>query len=177
MPELGSGFLDTCSIQPIPSFGILGHIYPDSNASIVVVVMPEVVLVVLLTGVGWVRVGVRTDHESQNYTLILGVKYQFALKLITVSLAFIIRSSAESVLVYKFDCKINPVTSSHHEWICLGPEFYHILHWIYQYMLGCCIYMYFIFPHRLHQYNGIPSAYTMNVCCFVDIYLVAMAYT
>ena len=50
MPELGSGFLDTCSIQPIPSFGIVGHIYPDFIASIVVVVMPEVVLVVLLTG-------------------------------------------------------------------------------------------------------------------------------
>ena len=51
---------------------------------------------------------------------------------------------------YKFDCKLNPVTWGHHEWICLGPDFCHILHWIYQYMLGCCTYMYFIFPHRLH---------------------------
>ena len=47
MPELGSDFLDTCSIQS--SFGILGHIYPDFNASIVIVVIVKVPVAVLLT--------------------------------------------------------------------------------------------------------------------------------
>ena len=57
MPELGSDFLDTCSIQPFqPSFGILGHIYPDFNTSTVIVVIVKVAVVVLLTG-GGVGVG------------------------------------------------------------------------------------------------------------------------
>ena len=47
---------------------------------------------------------------SQKKNGDFGLKYQFAVKLITVSLAGIIRSSAEMELVYKFDCKLNPVT-------------------------------------------------------------------
>ena len=68
MPELGSDFLDTCSIQS--SFGILGHIYPDFNASIVIVVIVKVPVVVLLTlgGGGWSEL----TYESYNDILISG---------------------------------------------------------------------------------------------------------
>ena len=70
MPELGSDFLDTCSIQP--SFGILGHIYPDFNASLVIVVIVKVPVVVLLTlgggGGGWSEL----TYESYKDTLISG---------------------------------------------------------------------------------------------------------
>ena len=125
-----------------PSSGKLGHIYPDFSASLVEVVMVDVV-VVLLDGVLCVCVcvcvcvcggggGSELTHESYKDMLISGLKYQFVIKLITVSLA--------GMLVY-------------YEWIRLGPEFCHVLHWIYQYMLGCCIHMYFIVPHRLHAYN------------------------
>ena len=68
MPELGSDFLDTCSIQS--SFGILGHIYPDFHASIVIVVIVKVHVVVLLTlgGGGWSEL----TNESYKDILISG---------------------------------------------------------------------------------------------------------
>ena len=132
------------------------YIYPDFNASIVIVIIVEEVVVVLLTGGGGRCGWSELTHESYKETLISGLKYQFAIKLIIVSLAGIIRSSAETELVYRFDCKLNhPVTWGHHERICLGPEFSHVLHLIYQYMLGCCIHMYFIFHHRLHAHKHV----------------------
>ena len=143
--------IHAASSQFQPSFRILGqyyiYIYPDFNASIAIVVIVEVV-VSLLTG-GGVCLG------GQNWPMshIKRHKYQFAIKLITVSLAGIIRSSSEIELVYKFDCKLIPVTWGHHERIHLGPDFSHALHWIYQYMLGCSIHMYFIVPRRLHAYK------------------------
>ena len=152
MPELSSDFLDTCSIQPIPTkfWYIRSYIYPDFNATIVTVVIVEVFFFDWRSGGGgWSEM----THESYKETLISGLKYQFAIKLITVSLAGIITSSAEIELVYKFDCKLNPVTWGHHERIYLWPGFSHVLHWIYQYMLGCCTHTYSIFPHRLHAFK------------------------
>ena len=59
MPELGSGFLITCSIQPIQTKFWYIRSYIDVNASIFVVVMVDVVVEVLLTGGG---VGVRGQN-------------------------------------------------------------------------------------------------------------------
>ena len=48
--------IHAASSQFQPSFGILGHIYPDFNTSTVIVVIVKVAVVVLLTG-GGVGVG------------------------------------------------------------------------------------------------------------------------